>query len=145
MGELGGDAKLLATNNGRDFGVRRPDAAFQRRGLTRRGRAVEPARRKRRRAAALQKTGWRLCAARGHFRGMQLRFPARGFSCALLAGVAMVFVAPALAQRRPMELEDMFRLKRVSDPQLSPDGSRVAYVVAEVLKDENRTNADICW
>ena len=42
-----------------------------------------------------------------------------------------------------MELEDLFRLKRVSDPQLSPDGTKVAYVVAEVLKDENRTNADI--
>jgi dipeptidyl aminopeptidase/acylaminoacyl peptidase len=42
-----------------------------------------------------------------------------------------------------MELEDLFRLKRVSEPQLSPDGKRVAYTVAEVLKDENRTNADI--
>ncbi len=42
-----------------------------------------------------------------------------------------------------MELEDLFRLKRVSDPQVSPDGTRVAYVVTEVLKDENRANADI--
>ena len=49
----------------------------------------------------------------------------------------------AQAQTRPMELEDMFRLKRVSDPQISPDGVRIAYVVIEVLKDENRTNADI--
>lgn len=42
-----------------------------------------------------------------------------------------------------MELEDLFRLKRVSSPQISPDGKRVAYVVAEVSKDENRTNADL--
>ncbi len=47
------------------------------------------------------------------------------------------------AQPRPIELEDLFRLKRVSDPQISPDGTRVAYVVTDVLKDENRTNADI--
>lgn len=37
----------------------------------------------------------------------------------------------------------MFRFKRVSEPEVSPDGKRVVYVVAEVLKDENRTNADL--
>jgi dipeptidyl aminopeptidase/acylaminoacyl peptidase len=47
------------------------------------------------------------------------------------------------AQTRPMELEDLFRLKRVADPQISPDGKRVAYVVTEVLKAENRSNADV--
>ena len=41
-----------------------------------------------------------------------------------------MFVSVAPAQSRPMELEDLFRLKRVSDPQLSPDGTRVAYVVS---------------
>lgn len=44
---------------------------------------------------------------------------------------------------RPMELEDMFRLKRLSEPQLSPDGQQVAYVVTDVLKAENRTQSDI--
>lgn len=52
-------------------------------------------------------------------------------------------VAGAQSARRAMELEDMFRLQRVSEPQVSPDGARVAYVVTEVLKDENRTNADL--
>ena len=47
------------------------------------------------------------------------------------------------AQSRPMEIEDLFRLKRVSDSQISPDGKRVVYVVTEVLKDENRTNSDL--
>ena len=74
---------------------------------------------------------------------MQTRFPARWLSCALLVGAVVLSVPAAFAQKRPMELEDLFRLKRVSDPQLSPDGSRVAYVVTEVLKDENRTNADL--
>src|SRR5687767_4655901 len=64
-----------------------------------------------------------------------------------LRAFVFVFVAAALnaqpAATRPIELEDLFRLKRVSDPQIAPDGKRVAYVVAEVLKDENRTNSDI--
>jgi Tol biopolymer transport system component len=67
-------------------------------------------------------------------------------STRLLAGALLattLLASVASAQKRPMELEDLFRLKRVSEPQLSPDGKRVAYTVAEVLKDENRTNADI--
>ena len=62
-----------------------------------------------------------------------------------MAATAAILVAlgPLRAQpARPMELEDMFRVRRVSDPQISPDGKRVAFVITEVLKDENRTNAD---
>ena len=66
----------------------------------------------------------------------------RRLAVALLAGAAC-FLIPAAAQTRPIELEDLFRLKRVGDPQISPDGKRVAYVVTEVLKEENRTNADL--
>ena len=58
----------------------------------------------------------------------------------LILGVSAVSIS---AQTRPMEVEDLFRLKRVSDPQIAPDGKRVAYVVTEVLKDENRTNSDV--
>ncbi|AOS43657.1 Prolyl tripeptidyl peptidase precursor [Lacunisphaera limnophila] len=54
-----------------------------------------------------------------------------------------MFAGLASAVARPLELEDLFRLKRVSDPQLSPDGRTVAYVVTEVLKAENRTQSDI--
>ena len=58
----------------------------------------------------------------------------------------VVFVPAVVAQAqpaRPLELEDLFRLKRVADSQISPDGKRVVYVVTEVLKDENRTNSDL--
>ncbi len=63
----------------------------------------------------------------------------------LLACVAAFGISASLlpAQTRPIELADLFRLKRVSDSQISPDGKRVAYVVTEVLKDENRTNSDV--
>ncbi|HTK81044.1 MAG TPA: S9 family peptidase [Bacteroidota bacterium] len=59
----------------------------------------------------------------------------------------LLLVAPCsslLAQtKRPIELEDMFHIKRVTDPQLSPDGKWVAYVVTVVDKAANRTNSDI--
>ena len=42
-----------------------------------------------------------------------------------------------------MELEDLFRAKRVSDAQVSPDGKWVAYVVTVVDKAENSLNSDI--
>src|SRR5262245_3384821 len=52
-------------------------------------------------------------------------------------------IRASAADKRPLELEDMFRIKRVSDPQLSPDGRWVAYVVTEVNKAENTLNSDI--
>lgn len=45
--------------------------------------------------------------------------------------------------KRPLQLEDMFNIQRVSDPQLSPDGKTVAYVVGVVDKAANKTNTDI--
>ena len=45
--------------------------------------------------------------------------------------------------KRPLELEDLFRAQRLSDPTPSPDGKWVAYVVAKVNKPENRTESHI--
>jgi dipeptidyl aminopeptidase/acylaminoacyl peptidase len=66
-------------------------------------------------------------------------FPAfsRRLACALLLVVGVSLSA------RPLELEDMFRFHRVSDPQISPDGGAVVFTVTEPLKAENRTNSDI--
>lgn len=60
--------------------------------------------------------------------------------CVLLAAPITSITAQS---KRTMELEDMFRSKRVSDPQLSPDGKRVAFVITVVEKEANRTNSDI--
>src|SRR6266850_8262583 len=54
-----------------------------------------------------------------------------------LALVAIFFVlaAPASAQpvqKRAMTVDDLFKFKRVSDPQISPDGEWVVYTVATV-------------
>ncbi len=48
----------------------------------------------------------------------------------LLAGLLAFAPAPLIAaDKRPMTLDDMFRFQRVSDPQISPDGKQVVYVV----------------
>jgi dipeptidyl aminopeptidase/acylaminoacyl peptidase len=55
----------------------------------------------------------------------------------------MLVVAPAIWAQSPpaFTVEDMLKLKRVSDPQLSPDGARIAFVQTDVDLDANtRTN-----
>lgn len=63
----------------------------------------------------------------------------------LAAALAVItWSAAASAQeRRPLELEDYYRLKDVGSPALSPDGSRVAYVVSWVVEEENRRHSEI--
>jgi dipeptidyl aminopeptidase/acylaminoacyl peptidase len=48
----------------------------------------------------------------------------------VLVALLLLVPAPVLAQaKRPMTVDDLFKLKRVSDPQISPDGKHVVYVV----------------
>ncbi len=46
-------------------------------------------------------------------------------------------------QKRSLEIEDLFRIKRVTDPQLSPDGKWIAFVITEVDKSANKMNSDL--
>jgi dipeptidyl aminopeptidase/acylaminoacyl peptidase len=53
-------------------------------------------------------------------------------------------VLPALAQaadKRPMKVEDLFRFRRVADPDISPDGKLVVYAVTTVDLAENKTSS----
>ena len=64
----------------------------------------------------------------------------------LLCAVLVAFAAPAAVfaeGKRPMKVDDLFRFKRVSDPQLSPDGQAVAYVVAAVDLAANSSSSSI--
>ena len=58
-------------------------------------------------------------------------------------GLSAQATEDAATARRSLELEDYYRLKSVGSPALSPDGSRVAYVVTTVLEDENRRHSEI--
>lgn len=49
----------------------------------------------------------------------------------------------ATAAKRPFTVQDMVGMQRVADPQASPDGTRVAFVVTTMDLDANRGRSDI--
>jgi dipeptidyl aminopeptidase/acylaminoacyl peptidase len=57
----------------------------------------------------------------------------------LLAAPAAVFAEG----KRPMTIDDLFRFKRISDPQISPDGKLVVYVVGTVDLDANSISSTL--
>src|SRR5260370_10511374 len=58
-----------------------------------------------------------------------------------ILGIAAVLSAQTA--RRPFKLDDLGRLREVRDPQLSPDGQWVAYVVATIDSKEDKSNSHI--
>jgi dipeptidyl aminopeptidase/acylaminoacyl peptidase len=50
--------------------------------------------------------------------------------------------APA-ADKRPMTVDDLLAVKTVSDPQVSPDGKLVVYVVSEIDREANKSNSSL--
>ncbi|HEX4608426.1 MAG TPA: S9 family peptidase, partial [Urbifossiella sp.] len=54
--------------------------------------------------------------------------------------VAFAVAGPAsAADKRPMTLEDLYSFKRVAAPQISPDGTQVAYQLATVSLEANKS------
>ena len=60
-----------------------------------------------------------------------------------LIALFLFFAMPALSQKRAFTLPDLYKLKTVSDPQFSPDGKRIAFVVSESFLDKGKSNQDI--
>ncbi len=52
--------------------------------------------------------------------------------------LVLAFTAGANAQNGRFAVEDLLQVRRVSDPQVSPDGRQVAFVVGDVNLDANR-------
>jgi dipeptidyl aminopeptidase/acylaminoacyl peptidase len=67
----------------------------------------------------------------------------RNLSCVLL--LVLVSASALLAQttRHPLKLEDIHRFRDVRDPQVSPDGKLVAYVVGTVDIKEDKSAAHV--
>ena len=57
--------------------------------------------------------------------------------------VAALPPAASAQNKRPMQVDDLFRFQRVADPQISPDGKLVAYVVTRVDLAGNKTSSGI--
>jgi dipeptidyl aminopeptidase/acylaminoacyl peptidase len=61
----------------------------------------------------------------------------------LLLVLASIMVLLAQTARRPFKLDDLARLREVRDPQISPDGQWVAYVVSTIDAKEDKSNSHI--
>jgi dipeptidyl aminopeptidase/acylaminoacyl peptidase len=58
-----------------------------------------------------------------------------------------LIVLPVRAQQktRPMQVDDLFRLKRVADPQISPNGKWVVYTVTTIDDPKNNKSSSNLW
>ena len=62
----------------------------------------------------------------------------------IVFGIAGLLVLPASAQEpRALEVEDVLALAAVSNPEISPEGSWVAYVVTKRDFEENINDSDV--
>ena len=70
-------------------------------------------------------------------------FRRRLSSLPLLLIVAFAYALVAQTARHPMKLDDLTRFRNVNDPQISPDGQWVAYVVGTTDAKEDKSNSHI--
>jgi len=61
----------------------------------------------------------------------------------LLTIAAFAISVSAQTARRPLKLDDLARFRDVRDPQISPDGQWVAYVVSTIDPKEDKSNTHI--
>ena len=61
----------------------------------------------------------------------------------LLLILSLSYAHIAQTARRPLKLDDLTRFRNVSDPQLSPDGQWVAYVVSTIDAKEDKSTSHI--
>src|SRR5918994_2040460 len=59
------------------------------------------------------------------------------------AGLMVLLAASAFATPPPITIDDLLRIPRVSDVQLSPDGSAVAYTVSTPNVETNEAESNI--
>lgn len=63
------------------------------------------------------------------------------FLCTL--SLLLTLAGAATADKRAFRLDDLYRLKAIGDPQVSPDGRTVAFVVTESDLTAGKTNSDL--
>jgi dipeptidyl aminopeptidase/acylaminoacyl peptidase len=61
----------------------------------------------------------------------------------LLSIICVTLFVPLFAQKRPFAIADLYRIHDVQDPQFSPDGKRIAFVVGESNLEEGKSNSEI--
>ena len=61
----------------------------------------------------------------------------------LFASLILAAASVSTAQQRVLTIDDYFRIERLSDPQLSPDGDWIAYTVSLTSLEEDQTETRI--
>lgn len=65
------------------------------------------------------------------------------FHICVLALMSAGLGPPAFADNHPFTAEDLVSMARLSDPRVSPDGSRVAYVLRTTDLEANKGRTDL--
>ncbi|MEO5815583.1 MAG: S9 family peptidase [Gemmatimonadaceae bacterium] len=63
--------------------------------------------------------------------------------CCLVATATLPAVATSQTAKRPLRASDIYQLRGVNDPQLSPDGAWVAYSVTAVDSAKDKSDTDV--
>lgn len=63
----------------------------------------------------------------------------------ILLGATLLTPTADAAEKRPMKLDDLFKFKKVSDPQVSPDGTQVVYTVGQILDVATNKTISNLW
>ena len=75
------------------------------------------------------------------------RAPSQGLNVLLQAAfllIAAFLISPqSPAQTRPIQLDDLPKITSVSDPQISPDGKSIAFVVSRVNLEQDRSDRQL--
>ena len=66
-----------------------------------------------------------------------------GFVAAVGLLLAVPMPAVLAADTHPFSVEDLVRLRRISDPQVSPDGNQVAFVLRETDMEADKGRKDL--
>jgi dipeptidyl aminopeptidase/acylaminoacyl peptidase len=61
----------------------------------------------------------------------------------LLGALCSLGLSASVFAGRPMTIDDLLAVKAVSDPQVSPDGKSVVYVVTELDRATDKSNSDL--
>ncbi|MEW6455715.1 MAG: S9 family peptidase [Acidobacteriota bacterium] len=56
---------------------------------------------------------------------------------------ALILIFPLFSDKKPMEIEDVLKIKSVSNPRISREGKFIVFEVREVLMDKNEYNSDL--
>lgn len=65
------------------------------------------------------------------------------YACLATLSAVAIFTSAYPQTRRPIELDDLFAIQRISEPAVSPDGKWVAYTVTTPSLAENKNFTDI--